>query len=528
MQRQRVDRLVQMLFLGVFGAVLAMILFCNRVFHYNRLLQLLGLAVLAVCVWGALWLVDAKGLAPALLARRRQLLLCALVLQFLLQSVFSVLTVQTVDHDIGKVFNGAYLYLADQGHPDYYQYVNYLNHWTNNTGIFVVLVGLGRSLQALGLFSYRAFYALAVVTGQFCFVLAMLFTFLYLERFVDPLAAVYSLPLWLLFPVVWLQGGVFYTDTYSIAFAPLLLYLLSCAGARQSFVQKLPYLLAGGAALALGLQIKATVLFVVLAWLLLQLGRGHFKNALCALLVLALTVAPLQLAAKRLQYTMVLEPQKVEQMDTPTAFWLMMGLSDQTGEFNYLDEDAIRGIPTQKEKTAYCLQTALDRLRQRGFGGTANFLLTKLSRTFGSGNADIGYMLSRGPLHPRRAVYQFILPQGRFYGLFNNANQAVYTLLYLLALAGAALGLRRLARAEDRLSPPPAADVTAAGPPHEALSEVYLALCGFVAFMLLWESNHRQLVNQWPLLIAAAAVGLARLQGLVRAWWQRHRRRSAP
>ena len=80
MQRQKVDKLVQMLFLGVFGAVLAMILFCNRVFHYNRLLQLLGLAALAVCVCGALWLVDAKGLAPALLARRRQLLLCALVL----------------------------------------------------------------------------------------------------------------------------------------------------------------------------------------------------------------------------------------------------------------------------------------------------------------------------------------------------------------------------------------------------------------------------------------------------------------
>ena len=35
-----------------------------------------------------------------------------------------------------------------------------------------------------------------------------------------------------------------------------------------------------------------------------------------------------------------------------------------------------------------------------------------------------------------------------------------------------------------------------------------LALCGFWLFMMLWESNHRQLVNQWPLWLILAAEGL--------------------
>ena len=41
----------------------------------------------------------------------------------------------------------------------------------------------------------------------------------------------------------------------------------------------------------------------------------------------------------------------------------------------------------------------------------------------------------------------------------------------------------------------------------------WAALAGFYLFMMLWESNHRQLVNQWPLYWLVAAVGLAALGG---------------
>ena len=90
---------------------------------------------------------------------------------------------------------------------------------------------------------------------------------------------------------------------------------------------------------------------------------------------------------------------------------------------------------------------------------------------------------------PAGWVYELVLENGRFYTLYNNLSQSAYLTLTALGVAGAFLTLRRRGKGAARFAPP-------------------LALCGFWLFMMLWESNHRQLVNQWPLWLILAAEGL--------------------
>ena len=116
--------------------------------------------------------------------------------------------------------------------------------------------------------------------------------------------------------------------------------------------------------------------------------------------------------------------------------------------------------------------------------------MRKTARTFGAGNGEIYYSLSRGPLQPGHAVYSYILEDGPHFRLFNNAAQCVYLSFYILGIAGALTPVRKKGA-------PAVCAVGCAGgvlPVHAAV-----------------ESNHRQLVNQWPLYWAAAAAGLAAL-----------------
>lgn len=102
-------------------------------------------------------------------------------------------------------------------------------------------------------------------------------------------------------------------------------------------------------------------------------------------------------------------------------------------------------------------------------------------------------MLARIPDDPGRFVYQIITSEGRLWRYFDIASQAVYLSFYVFGVAGAAIALLKKKK--------------------EYLQNIapFLALLGFYAFMMLWESNHRQLVNQWPLFIIAAAAGAAML-----------------
>lgn len=476
--------LVKAGFIAIFGAVITVILFYNREFQYNKMI-LFPLILVCFLLILAGFLFLEKKLPPNFFKQNKyKLLLATVFIVFIIQSIFGYFTYQTVDHDIGKVFNGAILYVNNPTHPDYYQYANYMNHWTNNTGIFMFFILLVKMLNAIGFSNY---YLAAVLVGQLFFSLAITYTFLYLDKTFNHKVACISLFFWLSFPVVYLQSAAFYTDTYSIAFVPMVLYYITVAKRQEKMPKCISYACITGFLLFCGMQMKATVMFVVVAWCIESLFCPQKKKAVLILACLLVTYTGLQCVATKAKYHTVLNPELVEKTDTPTVFWIMMGLSGENGEYNYMDEDAIRYIPTQKEKKQYCYQMIQTRLQEKGIAGTADFMLMKASRTFGCGDADIDYMMSRGPIYPNRWIYQFILPEGSYYFLFNNINQTIYVVINLFMLIGAILGLK------DK---------------NKQLNTPYIALGGFVIFMLLWESNHRQLVNQWPLYIMGAALGV--------------------
>lgn len=187
----------------------------------------------------------------------------------------------------------------------------------------------------------------------------------------------------------------------------------------------------------------------------------------------------------------VVTPELRQTAEMPTSFWVMMGLGEPDGAYSVEDEREIMYRQTKEERQAYAAGVIRARLEEKGTAGLPAFLMRKTARTFGRRQRrNLLFALTRAAA-AGHAVYSYILEDGPHFGLFNNAAQCVYLSFYILGIAGALASVRRK------------------GAP--AVCAPWAALAGFYLFMLLWESNHRQLVNQWPLYWAAAAAGLAAL-----------------
>lgn len=485
-ETNRAQRFFIACFVLLFAYIFVQIMWCNTAFGYQPWLQMVLMLFWVAAVGGGIALVWRKGLFPVLVRYRYRILLVALIFLFAVQCVVGVQTAQTLDHDVGKVFHGARIYVTEgPASENFAGYRAYLHRWTNNMGEFTVLTALFSVVRLLGLSCY---YEAAVLVGHLMFTAAVCFTFLYLEKAFGAGTALASLVFWFTYVVVYVQSSSVYTDTYSIWCAPLALYLWQCGkGAPRR--RKVGLWVCAGAVLAAGLHIKGSVLLVLIALLCEAAVAGNLKQFVSTMLCVGIGCLTAHGVLTAVEYALVLEPERVEAERMPTGFWIMMGLSGENGTYTDVDGMLVDAGKTQKDKNAIIAAEIQSRLAQRGVAGYVQFLHRKLARTFGSGNGEVYYTLNRGVLHPERPVYQLVLADGAWFRYFDNAAQCVYLLFYVFGVAGAALTWRKRGNAGQHTAP-------------------YFALMGFVAFMLLWESNHRQLVNQWPLFIMTASVGL--------------------
>ncbi len=483
-------------FVIIFGMLCVGTVFFSTEHRYSTPLTIV-VTIIIFCIVTALALFVKKYSTEAHLLRYQYIVLAVgLLLVFAVQSFVSFSTFQTLDHDIGKVFNGADFFLHDQTQEDYYQYVRYFNVWPNNVPIFLFFVGLMSALDFFGLGGYTAYYTAAIVVAQLAFSAAILFTFLYLRRVFGIFTAYLGLLFWLILPIVYLQGSVFYTDTYSLPFVPAVLYLYERASVSQSRRGFALFTFLTSITLFVGVQMKSTVLFVFIAAVIVGLLSRKLKKNLVLIAVSLVVFLSLGGVLTHIEYNTVLSEELIEQHRMPTTFWIAMGVGSYNGVYSQHDDDAMMSLGTQEEKKSLAATLIKERLSSRSLTEHIEFYARKLNRTFGSANGDVGYMLSRGALNPDNFIYQLILPDGRFYVAFSHLNQGVYVFLCIFGVLGAVFSIKKGDRRAD---------------------VIYLALLGFFLFMFLWESNHRQLINQFPLYIMLASIGFVQILPMITA-----------
>lgn len=480
--RKTLSRAAVALFGVCYAWIFLQIWLFNSSFAYSPLLQFV--LMLCWCAFaGALWIAaERTGVVERLCRCRRRILLAALAVLFLVQLYVGVFTRQTPIFDYGKLVNGAMIW-AEEGNSAVFQsHREYLHLWTNNMGEFALLGLVFRALRSVGFTDY---YAAMVVMGHLCFTTAVACSFLYAERAFGARAALGTLFLWLTYPVVYAQSSAAYTDTFSVWAVPAALYFWE-RGKRSK--QRLLWIAAAALAAAVGAQIKGSVWIVLVALALECLLTEQPKKILSSLCVVLTVILVLNAACGALYRAMTWDDAMLERESMPVAFWIMMGLSQPDGAYHGGDMELVHAGETKSERVQIALDEAARRIREMGWKTYLVLLQHKTTRTFGCGNGEIQYMFGRQPVYPDHFLHQLLLDKNPGYRVVDKLVQCHYLVFYVLSISAVIYGLKRRAAALAAHCAP------------------YLSLLGFYLFMLLWESNHRQLINQWSLFILLAAI----------------------
>lgn len=388
---------------------------------------------------------------------------------------------------------------------------NYFYFFPNNLGGLSLLFSMFRIASV---FSVTDYYAVAMIGCSALFALSAFFAVLVCRRAFDSSVGILALFMILLFPPCYLAGATFYTDSLSVLFPVLTLYLYLRYRDSKSRKGKIALLILLGLCSAVGAYIKFTVLIALIAIALYHVITRGIVKTLPILLSSALMLAVVFSASSIYFNSVHMDEQKASQLSTPFSHWIMMSLS-KNGRYNgedytftrsftekkikvVKDEDGIyHGVieySTDRKAQREAIAARIgDRVREHGFGGMCGLFSAKVAIIFGDGTIGQCGFFTLTPANDT-PLHSIVMDGGEFNGAYKKLCSGIFFAMLALVVASAASAVFRKENITDNR-----------GAVRHIIS---IALFGVLLFFLLWEVSERYITNYILFIIIAAACGL--------------------
>ena len=474
-------RLFYIVFVLLMGWLLLNIVFFNPWFDYNPLIVLPLAAVWAAGFFG-LRKLSGK-LERVWSGHEKRCLLAFFVLLSLVQLFFYWQAAGYPTRDFERVFTGAYNYTIAGVIED--PYLDYFYKYPNNMPLTILLQFLFRAVYRVT--GWTNLFVLGALFNAFCLDLGYLFVYLCCRRIGGVRTGMTAL--WMLALCIPLQCyiSIFYTDTTTLFYAPLAVWLWLCLRDERRLRRWLLLALVLGVVVGFGMKQKYSVVIALVALLIDGLLRAPKKAAAVAAAA-AIGFFAWSAVFDSFMYAHILDKEKAEDAATPFLSWIMMGLKGD-GTHNPEDNYLIWYWPTAEEKEEQARTELIARLEEMGPLGYLSFLNRKGVRSFGTGDLDVMNTAADSPMRDSFIV-QCIWQQGRWHTQFLYITQGYHLAVFALMLGGAVLALRRR---DGRCFVP------------------HLSYFGLYLFLLLWEAGQRYQINYLGIYLICAAFGLQML-----------------
>lgn len=363
----------------------------------------------------------------------------------------------------------------------------YMARYPNNFAIMMILALQYRIWYLV--FGYIPLY-LPVVVNCIAVSASVLFTVLIAKRMWGRRKAVFTLILLFLFAPFYVYVPFYYTDTMSMPFGIIGIYLILVAlqTEKESRIRKYALLVVAGMLLFVGFKVKGSIGVIFAAALVYALLKHKMKEFACIALALIMGFGSFALMFKTGYKAVGLVTEKqADQYEYPYTHWLMMGLRG-LGGYNGRDSaftDSIEGKAEKQEANIKVIKERLNNyLEQHRL--TEHFV-RKAIWTWIDGTYFI-------PGHIRNYVkrcflHEFFLRDGKYYHWYygySNAYQLV--LLFMMAMSL----LKGIIKSKINF-----------------MVLIKGAVFGLFLFLLIWESRSRYLYNMTPLYILMAVDGIS-------------------
>ena len=383
--------------------------------------------------------------------------------------------------DFERVFTGAYNYTITGVIED--PYLDYFYKYPNNMPITIILQFIFRRAHKFGITN---FFAVGALFNRRCISAAYLFTFLSVRNAMGTKYAAFAVILLYFCLPLQTYISIFYTDTTSMLFPPLIIYFYQTVGKPKGKIQNILFCIAMGLAVGLGIKIKYSVAIALIAVIIRCVIKFDFKRLAVIAVSSAMGFALVSGVFDRFMYRNILDKDKAYDMSTPFLAWIAMGMQGD-GTHSADDNHFIWAQETHEDKVDGAKFLLKARLEYMGPVGYIKFLNEKAVRSFGSGNLDYPNTVSDSPMK-QNFMIDILNSQGKYNAVFDNIIQGYHVTVFLMICIGGAVGVS----GKDR-----------------RLFARQLSSFGMFLFLLLWEAGTRYLLNYYPVFISASLAGFA-------------------
>ena len=439
-----------------------------------------------------------------------------LVIAMFAVQVLFVLTVRSsLRQDHLKIFDAAVALVEQGGTIGQTHFKNYFMKYPNNipmclfTCVWLKVVELAGVPRIWWMDAVKIVNILFMNVGFYCI-------FRLITRYRSRRRAICFLLLTMGNPLWYLLGQMYYTSTISLTFSMGAVWLYDKARRQKLLWKKWIQYLLTGALLAVGYEIRATVILTVCSivmYTVLQIGGvkeeisyfgtvstdsdgstaserwKHFRRAVQqSVISVVCFVAGLLLVfaayGKVRDHYAGFDPSET---GYPTVHWIMMSAQGD-GQYNSADDAYTGSFSTREERTAADVERLKERIADMGPAGMLTLFRNKMRVAFSDGTDDY-YALFR--------TMQSTSPLQKYL----NGGRADYLALYLHSYHGMLTGLLLLAliwRALKR---------------QRSFLDIFsINLCGAYLFYLIWEVDQAYSIPFMLLILAEAADGMCLLE----------------
>lgn len=394
--------------------------------------------------------------------------------------------------DLGSVYHGAISW-AEHGNVDSYaEYFYYFPHNLGLTVLFKYYFSLVHGIFGSG----TDYYVAALVLGS---VIVSIFRFSVIgicKKMFGTTYAIVAMVLMLLCIPLYFASAVFYTDVMSMA-APSLFYLCYlCSKEAQDKKKHIGWYALMALIAAVGMEIKFTVVIILIAVMMEMLLQKYWKQCLVMLGVHIVVISAAFSGVNHIVYSEVLDEKQAEAMNTPYLHWVMMG-AQGNGSYNGADYELTRSYTDKKEQQKALLVEIRKRYKNMGFSGVLKLWKNKTLKCFGDGSFGLSDFLDDKP-QKQNVLHDWVLYSGKNFGKYQAFCLGVFWLILLLMLVGVLGSFWR--KAAD------AVDMTA----------LWLTFFGIWLFLMFWETSSRYFTNHLSAMLVAAVYGLWQLDIVIK------------
>ena len=392
----------------------------------------------------------------------------------------------------GSFTNTYDLYPSSQG---------YMARYPNNNGIFLLLTGYYRVL-------YLIFGKIPLSGAVFLNVAALstsvFFIYQTAKKIFSAAGAFLAFLLCFFFLPFYTYTPFFYTDTLSMPFVIIPIFLYISALKTKKIFKRYLYLFLFAALVFIGYSLKGSVAIILAAAVVFLFLSVPVKRALACMSTVVAVFLVCMMAFNSLVSALNFAPAKeLDEQQYPLTHWVMMGLKGNGG-FNQEDSSFTRKSgATYDERKAANIEEIKKRLKDYGPAGLFNHLTEKGTWAWSDGTYFISKHIWNEPHRPN-ILHQFVLENGKYHGSFVFVSNMFHVMMLLMICRSALASVIR---------------------PRMNFSVLLKGLIfGVFLFFLVWETRSRYLMNFTPVYLLVVADGIISAANFK---WKRPKKESA-